>query len=479
MSSIDGVTPGQGGIPPEKAPANIENAQVGKSVTAGNLKGDNLQFGEPVTSQAKVSTGMPKPLLQSPSSEPSMKSYQNTMTVFNSVAMQLEAEQLAGVMAALAEELGAGGDDGEGGVLIGQKGGRVRRQNVLAREVRLKNTTPEQAKDLANQLRNVERELNTVKSASPEAFQQTKNAIARFQQALANGQLESGEAAELLKNIQQSMEKGFTFDASKKAHMERLIQQLSPFSPPTAKEINLKTTDQGFSANLDKNTSFNADFKDGKMAINVDGRKVEYSFGQKDTFRATIDGKAVEFDLHETRILTDFFQIMSLFHEMGVAMRRMHREGRNASQEMVVEKIKMQAEKQRKAAMQQFVAGMVSASVKVTSGMIQMRGATQAMSAAKQGQQGTASAISDRYRGISGVFDGLGEAGASVARYQAGITESEITLLRAEEEQARFTKQTEQDQMEVAKELTSKARDTYMQVWNSFLQAQLKISGNI
>ena len=30
-----------------------------------------------------------------------------------------------------------------------------------------------------------------------------------------------------------------------------------------------------------------------------------------------------------------------------------------------------------------------------------------------------------------------------------GITESEITLLRAEEEQARFTKQTEQDQMEV------------------------------
>ena len=52
-----------------------------------------------------------------------MKSYQNTMNVFNSVALQLDAEQQAGVLAALAEELGAGGDDGEGGVLIGQKGG--------------------------------------------------------------------------------------------------------------------------------------------------------------------------------------------------------------------------------------------------------------------------------------------------------------------------------------------------------------------
>ena len=257
--------------------------------------------------------------------------------------------------------------------------------------------------------------------------------------------------------------------------MDRLMKQLSPFSPPDAKEINLKSTDSGLSAKLDNKTSVDADFKYGKMALNIDGQKVEYQFGPKDTFKATINGQPMEFDLHETRILTDFFQIMSLFHEMGVAMRRVHREGRNASQEMVVEKIKMQAEKQRTAAMQQFVAGMVSASAKVTGGLIQMRGATQAMRA----PQGLADATSMRYRGISGLFEGLGEAGASVARYQAGITESEITLLRAEEEQARFTKQTEQDQMEVAKELTSKARETYMQVWNSFLQAQTKISGNI
>ena len=78
---------------------------------------------------------------------------------------------------------------------------------MLAREVRLKNTTPEQAKDLANQLRNVERELTTLKSAKPEAFEQTKTAISKFQQALASGQLDAGEAAELLKDIQQSMGK--------------------------------------------------------------------------------------------------------------------------------------------------------------------------------------------------------------------------------------------------------------------------------
>ncbi|GAA4648418.1 hypothetical protein GCM10023116_06870 [Kistimonas scapharcae] len=478
--SIDGVTPGTSGVPTEKLPPEGQPITSSKTVNAGNLKGGNLQFGEPVSTQKSQSTGMPKPALQSPASEPSMKNYQNTMNVFNSVALQLDAEQQAGVLAALAEELEAGGDDGEGGVLIGQKGGRVRRQNVLAREVRLKNTTPEQAKDMANQLRNVERELTTLKSAKSEAFEQTKAAISKFQQALASGQLDAGEAAELLKDIQQSMENGaFTFDQSKKTHMDRLMKQLSPFSPPGAKEINLKSTDSGLSAKLDNKTSVDADFKNGKMALNIDGQKVEYQFGPKDTFKATINGQPMEFDLHETKILTDFFQIMSLFHEMGVAMRRVHREGRNASQEMVVEKIKMQAEKQRTAAMQQFVAGMVSASAKVTSGLIQMRGATQAMNASRAGNNGMAEAISARHRGISGLFEGLGEAGASVARYQAGITESEITLLRAEEEQARFTKQTEQDQMEVAKELTSKARDTYMQVWNSFLQAQTKISGNI
>ena len=473
--AIDGVAPGMNNsVPPERPPVEERPIKPDKSVEAGNLKGANLQFDESVPMQELQSAGMAKPTLRSPASEPSMKSYQNAANAFERVALQLDAEQQAGTLAGLARALSAGSDDGKGGVLIGQDG--QMKQGVLAHEVHMKNTTPGQARDMARQLQNLEQELATLESAKPEAFEQTKAAISKFQQTLSNGQLDAGKAAKLLSDIQQSMkDETFTFDQSKKARMTRLMEQLAPSPLPDVEVTNLKSTDTGLSARLDNNGSFDADFKNGKMTMNLDGQEIKYQFESKDTITATVNGKPMEIDLHETKAMADFFQLMALFHEMGVTMRRAHREGRNASQEMVVEKIKMQADEQRKAAAQQFTAGMISASTKVASGLIQMRGAVKAMKA----PQGTGDAVSMRYRGISSLFEGFGEAGASVARYQAGLTEAGITGIRAEEEQARFAKQTEQDQMEVAKDITTKARETYAQVWNSFLQAQTRISGNI
>ena len=54
-----------------------------------------------------------------------------------------------------------------------------------------------------------------------------------------------------------------------------------------------------------------------------------------------------------------------------------------------------------------------------------------------------------------------------------------MTDKRATEEHFRHLKQTEQDQMQVASDLSTKARDAYAQTFNQYMQTQSNITRNI
>lgn len=466
--SVDGVTPGAGNIPQERLPEDAERIKSKPIVNAGNLKGANLEISELATETKSGSVGSRKASLQSPSSEIALKTYEQTATVLNNLSTQLNVDGHAAAFEVLAQSVSTTGT-GKGG------GG------VQAATIRLNNSTPEQTKEWGDKLQKISWELSTLGFDDATQFKETEVAIGRLYEALNDDRSSDAEITTRLDAVQQSLERGgFTFDSSAKAeHLHQLLDNLGPPGPADAKAINMITSEKGLSATLDNNTSLKANFEKKTMEMNIDGKKLEYNFDQNGEPKITIDGEPSGFDAHETRIFSDFFQLMELFHEMGTTMRRQHREGRNAAQEIVVGKIKDQAGKQREAATKAFVAGVVSASTKMASGLIQLRGSAQAFKAARGGNNALAESLSGRARGISSLVEGLGESGAALGRYQSSIAESEGTLLRADEEQARYVKQTEQDQMEIAKELTSKARETFSQVWNSIIQAQSKISGNI
>ena len=270
-----------------------------------------------------------------------------------------------------------------------------------------------------------------------------------------------------------------------------LMQQLKSAGNPIhsqpasggAREVSVGQTENGFSGQVD-GKDFNIDSKNKTMSLPVEGKTVQISLGAGGNVSALADGAPLDLNQSEVKAYTDFFALMALFHEMGVEQRQMSRQGRNMANEAVVQKIKMQASEQRSAAQAKMVAGMVSGSVKVASGGLNMVGSMKGMKADQAAAQAGSNQmpgnmIAQQWSGFGQMMAGVGEAGSSMLQFKAGLHEARSTELRAEEEQARFIKQTEQDQMQVAQELSSKARDTFSQVWNQYLQTQQNITRNI
>ncbi|CAM3537996.1 type III secretion system translocon subunit SctB [Parendozoicomonas haliclonae] len=240
-------------------------------------------------------------------------------------------------------------------------------------------------------------------------------------------------------------------------------------------------TSNGYQGTLD-GKGFKVDVAGNHMQFMSEGKQIDVQFG--DNFKiqsATADGVPMEFGVDETKGMSDLFMLMALFHEMGVEQRQMSRQGRNLANESVVQKIKSQAQEQRNAAAAKLVAGCVSGAVKVTSGMLTMAGSMKGMKAdqATGGNGRVGDMIAQQWSAMGKMVEGLGEAGSSMLHYKAGLHEARSTELRAEEEQARFVKTTEQDQMQVAHELATKARDTFQQMYSQWLQSQSKTIGNI
>ncbi|MTI14151.1 type III secretion system translocon subunit SctB [Sansalvadorimonas verongulae] len=247
-----------------------------------------------------------------------------------------------------------------------------------------------------------------------------------------------------------------------------------------ANEVTVGATEDGFSGQFD-GKDFRVDAGGKSFQLELEGKNATFKTSSNGTISATVDGAPLDLTENEVKAYTDFFALMALFHEMGVEQRQMSRQGRNMANKAVVEKIKAQAQEQRSAAAAKMVAGMVGGAVKVASGALNMAGSMKGMKAdqAAGGNSQMGNMIAQQWSAMGKMVEGLGEAGASTLQYKAGLHEARSTELRAEEEQARFVKQTEQDQMQVAQELATKARDTFAQTWNQFLQTQQNIARNI
>ena len=249
------------------------------------------------------------------------------------------------------------------------------------------------------------------------------------------------------------------------------------------KNVSFVETQKGFSGTADgKPFSFDAAKK--SMDVVIDGKNVKLSSNGNGGIDASVNGSPFPLGKDETATMNHFFMLMALFHEMGVEQRQMSRQGRNMANKSVVEKIKAQAQEQKSAAAAKLVAGCVSGSIKMASASLTMVGSMKGMKADQAAAQAGSNAhpgdmIAQQWNAMGKMFEGLGEAGSSTLQYKAGMHEAHSTELRAEEEQSRFVKQTEQDQMQVAQELSSKARDTFSQTWSQYLQTQQNITRNI
>ena len=382
---------------------------------------------------------------------------------------------------ALEEASEEGGADAEGGVVIGKKGAksRLRRTNVLARDVKLKNTSQEQAKDFSSQLK----ELGRQTAQNPALAEKLGGSFESVKNSLKSGEMEGKDLAKILAGMQDQASK------AESSGKNSLAQQLQNAGKPVhaqsnafgAKEVTVQTVQNGFSGQVDgKNFKVNADNK--SLQLQLSGKNVEVKVGADGKLGATTGWQALWISLRmKSKLTPTFFALMALFHEMGVEQRQMSRQGRNMANKSVVGKIKAQAKEQRSAAAAKMVAGMIGGAVKVASGALNMAGSMKGMKAdqAAGGNSQMGNMIAQQWSAMGKMVEGLGEAGASTLQYKAGLHEARSTELRAEEEQARFVKQTEQDQMQVAQELSTKARDTFAQTWNQFLQTQQNITRNI
>lgn len=250
-----------------------------------------------------------------------------------------------------------------------------------------------------------------------------------------------------------------------------------------AQQIAVQQSPHGFFGALDGG-NFDVDLNAKSMQLDVGQQTVNLQFTDEENVRATLDGESFFLGEDEVGALTHFFVLMSLFHTMGVEQRQMNREGRNMANKEVVAKIKEQAEEQRSAAAAKLAAGVVSGTVKMASASLTMVGSMKGLKADQAAAQAGVAGrpgdmISQQWRAMGQMVEGLGEAGASSIQYQAGLHEARATELRGGEEQARFVKQSEQDQMQVQQDLTTKARDAFQQVWNQYLQTQQSIARNI
>ena len=431
--------------------------------------------------------GIPKPVLNPPNQDPTVASYQAALGGLDQVVAQAQSETLAGDLSDLADALEEAGEEGggdEGGVVIGTKNGKskLRRVNVLAREVRLKNTDKEQAKDLSNQLRQLSRDA----ADNPKAGERMQDSMDQLRNMLKSGEVDGSKMRDVLKNMQAA--RG---DVAGEAGKNSLMQQLQNAGKPQHSmppgidvgEITVLETENGFSGKAGDN-SYSADFSKNTMSMNIDGNEMTLNFKSDGSMTGTLNGAQFPFGQDETSTYSQFFMLMALFHEMGVEQRKMSRQARNIANKTVVAKIKAQAQEQRSAASAKLVAGVVSGSVKVASASMTMAGSMKGLRADQAAAQAGSNArpgdmISRSFQAQGQMFEGLGEAASSAIQYKASLHEARGTELRAEEEQARFVKQTEQDQMQVAQELSSKARDTFSQVWNQYLQTQQNITRNI
>ncbi len=249
-----------------------------------------------------------------------------------------------------------------------------------------------------------------------------------------------------------------------------------------ANSVAVQETKTGFSGVLD-GQDFKVDVANKNMKFMAEGQQIDIQFSADGSKlqSATANGEPLNLGDSEVGTMNHFFMLMALFHEMGVEQRQFSRQGRNMANKSVVEKIKAQAQEQRSAAAAKLAAGCVSGAVKVASGALQMVGSMKGMKANENAAQGSnpGDVIAQQWTAMGRMVEGLGEASASTLQYKAGLHEAQSTELRAEEEQARFVKQTEQDQMQIANELSSKARETFAQTFNQYLQTKSNIARNI
>ncbi|MCY4178316.1 MAG: hypothetical protein OXD32_07480, partial [Endozoicomonadaceae bacterium] len=249
----------------------------------------------------------------------------------------------------------------------------------------------------------------------------------------------------------------------------------------------MTNTDTTMTASLGNNQgSFNADFSQKTLQMEQDGNQIAFQLGDDPTM--TYNGSEVSVPRGEMDALGMMFQILELFHTMGVESRQIAREARNATNEGVVKNIQEQAGKQRDAAQKQRIAGMASGAAKVGSAMASGYGAAKGMradaAAAQNAQPGQVpnfqgNMISQRYSAVGSMFEGGAEMGASQARYLASQDEADQTMLRGGEEQLKHIKQTEQDQMQAGQDLLSKAREAYSQIMMQNIQTAQSLAKNI
>ncbi|MCL6270563.1 type III secretion system translocon subunit SctB [Sansalvadorimonas sp. 2012CJ34-2] len=486
------INQGQNPVPLEqpRSTENAHQAKAAKGAKAGHLSGNNLNVGRhhgghPV--RGGQTQGIPKPVLNPPNQDPTVASYQAALGGLDQVVAQSQSETLAGDLSDLADALEEAAEEGggdDGGVVIGTKNGksRLRRINVLASDVRLKNTDQEQAKDLSQQLRQLGRDA----AKNPEAGERMQESMSQLRNMLKGGDMDGSKMRDVLKNMHAARGDS-TGDAGKSGLMQQLQSAGKPqhnMAPGVeVGDVTVMENAKGFSGKAG-NHSYSTDFSKKTMSMNIDGNEMKLKFKSDGSMTATVNGSQFPVGKDETSTYSQFFMLMALFHEMGVEQRKQSRQGRNMANKAVVEKIKAQAQEQKSAAAAKLVAGTVSGSIKVASASMTMAGSMKGLKADQAAAQaGSASRpgdmISRQYQAMGQMFEGLGEAASSTLQYKAALHEAAGTELRAEEEQARFVKQTEQDQMQVAQELSSKARDTFAQTWNQFLQTQQNITRNI
>ena len=488
------VNQGQTPVPLEqpKAAGQPHATNAAKKAKAGHLAGENLNVerqrgGKPVKAGQQ---GIPKPALNAPNQDPTVASYQAAMGSMDQLVANMQGDLLAGDLSDLADALEEaaeeGGDGGgaEGGVVIGKKGAksRLRRINVLAQDVKLKNTSQEQAKDFSSQLKELGRQV----AGNPHSSEQLKDSFDKLQNSLKSGEMDGKDLKKMLATMQGQAQK-----AEKGNGQASIMQQLQNAGKPAhamagghnVGNVGFSDTAAGFKGTVD-GKPFNADLANKTLSFEAQGKNVELKIGENGTIKSTANGIPFDMGDNEVATMNHFFMLMALFHEMGTEQRQMSRQGRNMANKAVVEKIKQQAQEQRSAAAAKLIAGTVSGAVKITSASLTMVGSMKGMKADQAAAQAGSSAhpgdmIAQQWNAMGKMFEGLGEAGSSAVQYKAALHEARSTELRAEEEQARFIKQTEQDQMQVAQELSSKARDTFAQTWNQYLQTQQNITRNI
>ena len=246
----------------------------------------------------------------------------------------------------------------------------------------------------------------------------------------------------------------------------------------------MKETDTSLTVNVE-GSRVHADFAGGQISVQTNGHNVNFKMNGTSP-SASMDGIPIKYNQEEGRVMADFFMLMALFHEMGVSQRKIGREARNEANSSIVKTIKSQAEEQRNAAFYTVTAGVISGAAKFGSAAASMAGAMKGMKADAASaraneppQQFKGQMISQQFSAVGSLGEGAADAGASLVRYAASTHDARQTELRATEEQAKHIKQTEQDQMQTAHDLLSKARDTFAQVQAQIIQTLQNQAKNI